>query len=116
MSVTPSYRAFVLEQLQVVGPVTAKAMFGGVGLYCEGLFFGLIDDDTVFLKVDDGNRADFEAAGMSPFRPYGDESYSMKYFELPAEALENSEALRVWAAKSLEAARRARTARRPRRR
>ncbi|MGH7536422.1 MAG: TfoX/Sxy family protein [Gemmatimonadales bacterium] len=116
MSVTPSYRAFVLEQLQVVGPVTAKAMFGGVGLYCEGLFFGLIDDDTLYLKVDDGNRADFEAAGMSPFRPYGDESYSMKYFELPADALEDGAALRVWAGKALEAARQARKAKKPRRR
>jgi len=75
MAVSDSYRVYVLEQLQVVGTVTAKAMFGGVGLYRDGMFFGLIDDDTVYLKVDDSNRADFERAGSRPFQPYGEDSY-----------------------------------------
>jgi TfoX/Sxy family transcriptional regulator of competence genes len=61
----------VLEQLQGAGPVTAKKMFGGVGLYIDMVFFGLIADDVLYLKVDDSNRADYEAEGMKPFKPFG---------------------------------------------
>ncbi|MGH7525745.1 MAG: TfoX/Sxy family protein [Gemmatimonadales bacterium] len=114
MTVSPSYRAYVLEQLQVIGTVTAKAMFGGVGLYCRSLFFGLIADDTLYLKVDDGNRGDYERVGASPFRPYGDASYSMHYYELPAEVLEDRSELRLWAEKSVAAARRKSVGRRRR--
>jgi DNA transformation protein len=106
VSVTPSYKIFVLEQLQVAGTVTAKSMFGGVGLYCGGLFFALIDDDTLYLKVDDITRPAFERLGSRPFRPYGDDSPGMQYYELPAEMLEDRSALRPWAEQALAAARR----------
>jgi DNA transformation protein and related proteins len=107
MAVTPSYKAYVLEQLTGPGPVSARAMFGGVGLYCQGLFFALIDNDTVYLKVDDVTRGDFERLGSGAFRPYGDESPTMQYYELPAEILEDREAARPWVARALEVARRA---------
>jgi len=106
MSVSPSYKTFVLEQLQVVGTVTAKPMFGGVGLYCQGLFFGLIDDDTLYLKVDDATRPHFERAGSQPFLPYGDEGHAMQYYELPAAVLEDRMAVRPWVEQALEAAQR----------
>ena len=114
MAVSESYRVYVLEQLRILGSVTAKAMFGGVGLYYGGIFFGLIDDDTVYLKVDDSNRAEFERAGSSAFRPYGDESYSMNYYEVPADVLEDQLTLRDWAEKAVAVARRSSTARRNR--
>ena len=107
MAVTRDDRDYVLEQLGRVGPVTARAMFGGVGVYHDGLFFALMDDDTLYLKVDDGNRAAFEEAGMGPFRPFGDER-AMQYYELPADLLEDPERLRPWVDGALDAARRAR--------
>lgn len=107
MPVTASFVDFVLEQLAGLGAVSSRRMFGGVGLYCDGRFFGLIDDDTLYLKVDDGNRAMFEAAGMGPFRPFGDER-AMQYHELPADLLEDPERLRPWVDGALDAARRAR--------
>jgi len=64
MAVSVGYRAFVMEQLEHAAPVAHRRMFGGVGLYSEGLFFGLMADDTLYFKVDDGNREDFEEAGM----------------------------------------------------
>src|SRR5687767_7808866 len=67
MPVNPDFRDFVVEQLGRVAPVSARPMFGGVGLYSDGFFFGLIDDDRIYLKVDDSNRGEFEAAGMGPF-------------------------------------------------
>jgi DNA transformation protein and related proteins len=106
MSVSPSYKAFVLEQLSAAGAVTARSMFGGVGLYCQGLFFALIDDDTLYLKVDDATRADFERLGSQPFRPFADDSQVMQYYELPADVLEDRAAVRPWVELALGAARR----------
>jgi DNA transformation protein len=107
MAVTPDYREFVLEQLGRVAPVTSRAMFGGVGVYSGGLFFALMDNDTVYLKVDDTNRPDFEAAGMGPFRPF-EGAGPMQYYELPAELLEDPDRLRPWMDAALDVARRGR--------
>jgi len=79
-------------------------MFGGVGIYSGDLFFALLADDTLYLKVDDSNRSDFEALGMGPFLPFGDERDKMQYYQVPAELLEDSEALRPWAEKSIAVA------------
>jgi DNA transformation protein and related proteins len=108
MAVSPTFRTYVLDQLGRVAPgIRSRAMFGGVGLYSGELFFALIDDDTLYLKVDDGNRPDFEAAGMGPFRPFGEEGEVMQYYEVPAELLEGGEALGSWVEKAIEVARRA---------
>ena len=106
MPVTPGYKAFVIEQLEKVASITSKSMFGGVGLYADGLFFALIANDRLYFKVDDSNRLDFEAAEMEPFRPYGDER-SMKYYEVPIGVLEDVDALQTWAEKAVAVARRA---------
>lgn len=107
MPVTPEYREFVLEQLGRVAPVTSRAMFGGVGVYSGGLFFALMDDDTLYLKVDNTNRPDFQAAGTRAFQPY-EGAVSMNYHELPADLLEDVDALRPWMEKALDVARRSR--------
>lgn len=108
MAVSAEFREFVLDQLGRVEPVTARSMFGGVGIYSRGLFFALIAGESVYLKVDDTNRPEFEAAGMGPFRPFGDDSSSMNYYELPAELLEEPDRLRPWVHKALDVARRKR--------
>ena len=109
MAVSAEYREFVLEQMGRVAPaVTSRAMFGGVGVYSNGFFFALMDDDTVYLKVDDTNRPDFEAAGMGPFHPFDDEKHVMQYYELPADLLEDADALRPWVDKAVDVARRSR--------
>lgn len=108
MAVSREYRDFVLEQLGRVTPVTPRAMFGGVGVYADGLFFALMAGETLFLKVDDTNRPDFQALGMEPFRPFGGDQATMQYYELPAELLEDPDTLRPWVHGSIDAARRAR--------
>ncbi len=85
--------------------IRARSMFGGVGIYSGEIFFALIADDTVYFKVDESTRADFEARGMRPFRPFGDEGGTMKYYQLPEEILEDPEALRPWAEKAISIAR-----------
>jgi DNA transformation protein len=107
MAVSPEYREFALEQLGRVAPVTSRAMFGGVGVYSGGFFFALLDDDTLYLKVDDTNRPDFEAAGMGPFRPF-EGAGAMQYYQLPPDLLEDAERLRPWIDRAVDVARRSR--------
>ena len=107
MAVSEGFREYALEQLGQVASVTARSMFGGVGIYAGGLFFALMDDDTLYFKVDAANRDDYVRRGMGPFMPFGEGSGAMQYYEVPAEVLEDSEALREWVARSLAVARRA---------
>ena len=105
MPVSSSFRTFIVDQLSRVVPrVRARSMFGGVGIYAGELFFALIADDTLYFKVDDSNRRDFEARGMGPFRPYGEDGEIMQYYQVPHELLEDSEALRPWAEKAVAVA------------
>jgi DNA transformation protein len=108
MAVSADYREYVLEQMGRVAPVSGRAMFGGVGIYSDGLFFALMDDGAVYLKVDDTNRAMFVDAGMGPFDLHGDGSMLMRYYELPADLLESPDLLRPWMDAALDVARRAR--------
>jgi Regulator of competence-specific genes len=100
MPVTDSFVEFVLEQLDAVGPLTSKRMFGGVGLYAGELFFALIAGDVLYLKTDDSTRGLLEAAGGRPFQPYPDRpggGGTMKYYSVPAAVLEDSDTLTAWA-------------------
>jgi DNA transformation protein len=106
MPVSEQYLDYVVDQLACIGPIAAKKMFGGVGLYHDGLFFGLIAVDVLYFKVDDENRGLYESAGAKPFQPYGDDSYSMSYYEVPADVLEDTDQLRAWARGSVAAAER----------
>ena len=112
MSVSPSFRSFVLEQLARTTPgIRARSMFGGVGIYAADLFFALLDDDTLYFKVDDMTRPQFEERGMGPFRPYGEGGEVMRYYEVPAEVLEDPESLRAWVEAAIAVARRAKRGR-----
>ena len=104
MPVSAGFRAFVLDQLEDLGGVHARAMFGGVGLYADDLFFGLIADDTLYLKVDDSNRGEFLAVGMGPFKPYADRPETMSYYQVPAGVLEDADALVAWARRACRVA------------
>jgi len=106
MPFTEEYLDYVVDQLGCIGEIVSKRMFGGVGLYHDGFFFGLIASDRLYFKVDDENRRDFEAARAMPFQPYGEESGSMSYFEVPVDVLEDVDRLRVWARNSVAAAER----------
>lgn len=107
MPVSAQYLEYVMDQLSSVGDVTSKRMFGGVGFYFDQLFFGVIDDDTVYFKVDDQTRQRYERAGAKGFDPYGDGRPSIGYYTVPVNVLEDRDELRVWALDSIEVARRA---------
>jgi DNA transformation protein len=106
MPVSEEYLDYVVDQLGCIGQIVPKRMFGGVGLYHDGSFFGLIAADSLYFKVDDENRRDYEAAGAKPFQPYGEESSSMGYYEVPVDVLEDTDQLKVWARGAVAAAER----------
>jgi DNA transformation protein len=108
VAVTDSFVAFVLEQLEPLGPLTSKKMFGGVGLYAGDLFFALVSRDVLYLKGDDDTRGEREAAGARPFQPFPDRPKGkgkMQYYSVPAAVLEDGDALMAWAKQSIAIAR-----------
>lgn len=101
------YVDFAVEQFEPLGTITAKAMFGGHTLYCDGIPFALIAGGAVYLKADDQNRPCFEARSLAAFRPFPDRPLVLQYYELPAEAFEDPLALRLWGGGAVDAGRRA---------
>lgn len=99
---------YLLEQLAPLGDVRARAMFGGFGIYCGDRMFALVADDAFYIKVDEVNRAEFEARGLLPFQyEVRGERKQMNYWQPPAEAMDDREMLCEWARKGCEAADRA---------
>jgi DNA transformation protein len=111
MPVSEGYLTYVLDQLRPIVPgIRVRRMFGGVGLYATDLFFAVIDDDVLYLKVDDATRGEYEARGMPPFSPIEGHA-SMNYSQLPEEILEERDELYRWTSRSLDVARSAKRTR-----
>jgi len=108
------YAEYICDLLSPLGPVTARAMFGGFGIYLDGLTFALIADDTLYFKVDDHNRAAFQAAGSHPFKPFPDKAMVMSYWDVPVEIFDDPDELCRWARDAYDVALRARKPKRPR--
>jgi DNA transformation protein and related proteins len=105
MAVQPQFLAYILEQLESLGAVRSRRMFGAAGLYSGELFFGLIDDDTVFFKSDASNSADYTARNMPRFMPFpGRPEAALAYYQVPADIIEDAESLVSWARKSVAVA------------
>jgi DNA transformation protein len=103
MAVNEDFLNYVIDQLSKFPEVEVKRMFGGIGLFRNGLMFGMIGADIFRLKVDEHNQKDYEERGMKPYFS-GKKKKGMPYWEVPAEVLENKTILAEWASKSYEAA------------
>ena len=105
MSVSDSYLGFVLEQLDGTPHVVTKRMFGGVGIYSDGTFFAVIDNDTLFFKVDTELAKRYRDKGMPPFMPIPGAEPMMGYYQVPPDVLEDGGMLVRWAKDSIAVAR-----------
>ncbi len=97
---TSSYVDYVLgDALSLLPEVRARAMFGGYGLYLNGVIFGIIADEVLYFKVDSSNQAEFKVFGSKPFSYKGakGKKISMSYWEVPQEVLEDPQAVAQWA-------------------
>ena len=107
MAKTTPFVAYLLDMLADLGNVHARAMFGGFGIYRDGVMVGLIADGVFYLKVDDGNRPKFEAEGSQPFsyrRKGKKKPVEMSYWEVPVDMLENPRSLCEWTSEAHAAA------------
>lgn len=111
MASNPENREFALyivDLLQGIGPVAAKPMFGGFGLFLEGVMFGLIADNTLYFKVDNLSRGAFAELGLKPFTYFKqDKPMQLSYWQAPEECLDSSEVMIEWGNKGFSAALRA---------
>jgi len=106
MPVSEEYLEHLRDLFTGFGSVEPRRMFGGVGLFREGLMFGLVIDDVLYFKTGESNRSDFEAAGMAPF------AYDTKtgrrtltsYWQAPADLFDDADAFAAWAHRAFEAA------------
>ncbi|MDA7948618.1 MAG: TfoX/Sxy family protein [Hyphomicrobiaceae bacterium] len=107
MSVSDEYKSFLNDLFAGFSPVSIRSMFGGAGVFHDDVMFALIADDTLYLKVDDVNRDDFESEGMKPFTYTGKgKPVSMSYWEVPEAAYDDPDLFVEWARKAFAAAQR----------
>jgi DNA transformation protein and related proteins len=102
---------YLHEVFELFGPIIARKMFGGYGIYHNELMFGLVSDDTLYLKADAESAHYFEKEGLGKFeyRKAG-KLMKMSYYQAPAEIMEDLEQAAVWARRSFDAALRAQRA------
>jgi DNA transformation protein and related proteins len=105
----PPFVAHCLELLAPLGPVRARRMFGGHGLYVDSLFIALIADDRLYLKADADSKPAFERAGCAPFAYSRSDraAVTLSYWSAPDEALDSPHGMAPWARRALAAALRA---------
>lgn len=104
---------YLHELFERFGPITARRMFGGYGIYHDGLMFGLVSGDTLYLKADAENCSHFEQAGLGKFE-YRKAGKVMKisYYLAPTEIMEDRGQAAIWAHRSYDAALRTQAAKR----
>ena len=101
------FHEFVVDLFAPLGPVTIRRMFGGAGVFQQGVMFGLLSDDIVYLKADPALRADLVAEGGEAFvwkRPSDGRLTDLGYVSLPSAAMDDAEAASEWGRRALAVA------------
>src|SRR5690242_20709014 len=108
MVASAGFSEFLPEQLSPLGHVTMRRMFGKTGVFCDGLMFGMVTDNTLYLRVDDGNRAAFKEAEASPPLNYQKQGsmIDLSFWRAPERLFDEPDELVEWARLALGAARR----------
>ncbi len=108
MVASEGFTEFLREQLAPIGRITTRRMFGKTGVFCGGLMFGMVTDDTLYFRVDDDNRAVFKEAESVPPLSYEKKgrAIDLSFWRAPDRLLDEPEELITWARAALSAARR----------
>src|SRR5687767_6494078 len=95
-----SFRDFVLDQLQELDNVEARAMFGGYGLYRDETFFGIVHKGRLYFKIDESTVMEYRKRKMRPFRPNTKQTLK-SYYQVPVDIIEDRDQLCQWAMKAI---------------
>jgi DNA transformation protein len=108
MVASASFAEFLREQLEPVGSIAIRRMFGKSGVFCGGVMIGMVTDDQLYLRVDDGNRAFFKEAADAPPLNYKKRgaTIDLAFWRIPERLFDEPEELITWAREALKAARR----------
>jgi len=90
------FKDFVLDQLSELPDLACRAMFGGYGLYCGRVFFGVVHKGRLYFKTNATTATQYRARKMKPFRPNTKQTLK-NYYEVPVDVLEDAGELRIWA-------------------
>ncbi|WP_225771094.1 TfoX/Sxy family protein [Inquilinus sp. Marseille-Q2685] len=108
MAARDSFIDFLRDQLAPLGPIAPRRMFGATGLFCEGVMFGVIAEDALYLRVDDLNRAAFKEAEAFPPLSYEKQgrTIDLSFWRVPDRLFNEPDELIDWARAGLAAAHR----------
>src|ERR1700758_1502445 len=113
MVASDSFAEFLKEQLAPLGRVTMRRMFGKTGVFCDGLMFGMVTDNTLYFRVDDHNREAFKEAASFPPLNYSKKgsTIDLSFWRAPERLFDEPEEFIIWAREALEGAHRVATKR-----
>jgi len=98
MATSSEFIALIIDMLEGHCQVSVRRMFGGHGIFRDGLMFGIIDDDILYLKADAETRMAYTQRGLEPFTYLRrNKPASLSYYRAPAECLEDSAEMMSWA-------------------
>jgi DNA transformation protein and related proteins len=108
MVASDDFAEFLRDQLAPVGRITMRRMFGKTGVFCDGVMLGMVTENTLYFRVDDGNRATFKEAESFPPLNYEKkgETIDLAFWRAPERLFDEPEELIAWARAALAAARR----------
>ena len=106
MVASDGFAEFLREQLSPLGRLTMRRMFGKTGVFCDGLMFGMITEDTLYVRVDDHNKAVFKEAEAAPPLNYEKQgrTIDLSFWRVPERLLDEPDELILWARAALSAA------------
>ena len=108
MAASDSFGEFLRELLAPLGPVTLRRMFGKTGVFCDGVMFAVVTDNTLYFRVDDDNRVVFKEAESSPPLNYQKQgrAIDLAFWRAPERLFDEPDELLAWGRAALAAARR----------
>jgi DNA transformation protein len=108
MVASDSFAEFLREQLAPLGRLTMRRMFGATGVFCDGVMLGMVADNTLYLRVDDGNRDAFAEAAADPPLNYEKQgrTIDLSFWRAPERLFDEPDELVAWAREALAAAHR----------
>jgi DNA transformation protein len=115
MVASETYAEFLREQLAPLGHVSLRRMFGKTGVFCDGVMFAMVTDNTLYFRVDDHNREIFKEAESSPPLNYakGGAMIDLSFWRVPERLFDEPDELIAWARAALAAAHRVAVKREP---
>lgn len=104
MAVSEQTTLYIKDQLSEFADVEMKKMFGGIGIFLDGIMFGMITAQEQFMmRVGEANQQDYEAKGSKPFH-HEKKGKGMPYWEVPVDVAEDRSELKNWATKAYDVA------------